>query len=263
MAGRRHSWSVGCPVVRIGVVCEGPTDWHAIRSFLEHSMSSAGFPVEFRLLQPEPDATSSYGGWTQVLFWLKEHPPDNRIQRYFTEGPFGGKLAEDPLDGILIQLDSDILGDDSFGAHVMNEHGYTVANPTAAEQRAEEVRNVLSLAARLPEMTEADVSRHVLAPAVESTETWCVAAFSSRRSDFESLSGPELANKFMCALEKSESRPIRPPYANANKNPDRRLRFCEACASQSGRVIEGCPRFGETHDRLLSLAQLIAAKGDD
>ena len=261
MAGRRHSWSFGCPVVRIGVVCEGLTDWHAIRSFLRNSMSSAGFSVEFVPLQPDPDATSSKGGWTKVLSWLENHPPEHRAQRFFTRGLFGGGLAEELLDGILVQLDSDILGEDSFVAHVEKQHGYTAKDPATAEQRAEEVCQVLSLAARLLEMTEADVSRHVLAPAVESTEAWCVAAFSSRPSDFERLSGPDLANEFMCALERSESRPLKQPYAHVDKSPDRRLRFCRNYASQSDRIIAGCPRFREAHDQLLYLARSIAANG--
>ena len=224
-------------------------------------MTSAGFSIEFIPLQPDPDATSPEGGWTNVLLWLKNHPPDNRVLQFFNGGLFGGELGQKPLDGILVQLDSDILGNDSFGAYVKKQHGHTVANPAAAGQRAEEVRHVLSLAARLLEMTEADVSRHVLAPAVETTETWCVAAFSPLHSDFESLSGQDLVDEFMFALERSESRTPKPPYANVSKSPSRRLRFCEAYASQSDRVIAGCPRFQEAHHRLQSLAQSIALSG--
>lgn len=120
--------------MRIGVICEGPTDWHAIKSFLGDSISSAGFSVELVPLQPDPDATSSEGGWTKVLLWLKSHLPKSRIQQLFAKGLFGGGLATEPLDGILIQLDSDILGNDSFGALVEKQHCYTVANPAAAEQ---------------------------------------------------------------------------------------------------------------------------------
>ncbi len=263
MAGRRHSWSVGCRVVRIGVVCEGLTDWHAIRYFLGNSMSSAGFSVEFVQLQSEPDATSPAGGWTSVLTWLDNNPPDSRVLRFFAGGLFGGECARKPLDGILVQLDSDILGNGSFDTHVLRRYAYTVVNPEAAEQRADEVRNVLRLAARLSEMTEADVSRHVLAPAVESTETWCVAAFSPIRSDFESLSGPDLVDEFMCALEKSEGRRPVPPYAAASKSPKRRKHFCEAFASLSARVIDGCPCFRESHERLHMLAQSISESGHD
>ena len=249
--------------MRIGVVCEGPTDYCAITSFFGHSMPSAGFPVDFVPLQPDPDATSHEGGWTKVLSWLEDHPPGNRIQVYFTEGLFAGGLAQEPLDGILIQMDSDILGDDSFGARVARQFDHNVANPAAAEQRAEEVRQVLSLAARLNEMTDADVLRHVLAPAVESTETWCVAAFSPHLSDLENLSGLDLANEFMCALEKSESRQLKPSYANPDKRPDRRLRFCEGYARHSDRIIAGCPRFRESHERLHALAVSVAVNGHD
>ena len=224
-------------------------------------MSSAGFSVEFVPLQPEPDATSSEGGWAKVLLWLKNHPPDQRVPRFFKRGLFGGGLDTKHVDGIVVQLDSDILGNNSFGAYVKKQHGCTVANPVTAEQRADEVRRVLSLAARFLDMTKAEVSRHVLAPAVEAAETWCVAAFSSRHSDFESLSRQDLVDQFMCALEKSESRIPKPPYKNVNKSPDRRSRFCEAYASQSRRVIDGCPRFRETHNQLHALAESIGLNG--
>ena len=75
-------------------------------------MSSEGFSVEFVPLQPDPDATSPEGGWTHVLLWLENHPPDSRIPQFFTGGLFGGDLAQEPLDGILVQLDSDILGNE-------------------------------------------------------------------------------------------------------------------------------------------------------
>ena len=249
--------------MRIGVVCEGITDLHAITSFFGHSISSAGFQIEFIPLQPDPDATSSEGGWTKVLFWLMNHEPDNRVQQFFTEGLFGGELAQDPLDGILIQMDSDILGHDSFGAYVKDKFGHNVVNPTAAKQRAEEVCHILSQAALLHQMTSTDVLRHVLAPAVESTETWCVAAFSRRPSEFESLSGTNLVNEFMCALERSESRVPKPSYAEVDKSKDRRSRFCKTHASQSERVINGCPRFREAHERLHALANSIAVSGND
>ena len=179
-------------------------------------MLTNGIAVDFVPLQPEPDATSQ-GGWGHVLLWLKDHPPENRIQLFFTEGLFGGGLARVPFDGILVQLDSDILGDDGFGAYVKEQFDYTVANPPAAEQRAKEVRHILSKAARFEEMTQADVSRHVLAPAVESTETWCVAGFSRVPSDFESLSGQVLVDEFMHALMTSEGRPLSPRYRQDTK----------------------------------------------
>lgn len=70
VAGRRHSWSDGRLVARIGAVCEGPADFHAITSFFGHSMSLTGIPVKFVPLQPDPDATAPEGGWGHVLLWL-------------------------------------------------------------------------------------------------------------------------------------------------------------------------------------------------
>lgn len=240
--------------MRIGVVCEGPTDFHAINSFFGHSLSESGIEVKFQPLQPEMDATSHIGGWSNVLLWLNKHPPATRIQQFFAGGLFGGALSAEPLDGLLIQVDSDVLSQISFSTFVRDNYGYVSTNPSTTVARASEIRHILSLAARLSEMTIDDVNRHVLAPAVESTEAWCVAAFTTPTSDFEILSGQTLIDAFMCALEISESRIPSPPYAEINKSQNRRKRFCKTYSNFSGRILTGCQQFHETHDKLASLA---------
>ena len=80
-------------------------------------------------------------------------------------------------DALLIQLDSDILGNRSFTIRVKNKYDLDVGTPNDAQERADEIRKVIESAARFDAMTEHDIKLHVIAPAVESTEAWCVAAF--------------------------------------------------------------------------------------
>ena len=234
--------------MRIGVICEGPTDFPAIQSFFKHSLSQQGIQAEFVPLQPLGDNTQ--GGWTQVLYWLDRNPPAIRIQDYFK----GELFDEEPqLDCLLIHMDSDILDDDSFKVHVKNKYQYAVKNLRSADDRGDEIRAIINRAAQFSEMPEAIEQRHVLAPAVESTEAWCVAAFTRRKKDFEALSGPQLADAFMQALERSESRKPEQSYTNIDKSISRRERFCEAYAEHSGRVIRGCPQFEKIYRQLLEV----------
>ncbi len=45
----------------------------------------------------------------------------------------------------------------------------------------------------------------MIAPAVESTETWCIAAFRRMSSNPELWRGQELCQKFMTVLHQSEN----------------------------------------------------------
>jgi hypothetical protein len=103
-------------------------------------------------------------------------------------------------------------------------------------------------------MTAADVARHVPVPAVEASETWCVAAFNAKRQDYEVLRGVDLANAFMAALEKSEGRNPQANYMNVDKNLARRKNFCVKHASGSNRVIADCAHFAAACVSLAALA---------
>lgn len=237
--------------MRVGVVCEGPTDFFAIRSFFGHALEvDTGVQPEFIALQPEVDCTNPEAGWGNVLLWLQRNSPKIRIQQYFAGGLFGGGLATPPLDALLIQLDSDILGEHVFTDYVQNTYGFQLGNPQLGAARANQIRAVLELACRFPEMTQADIDRHVIAPAVESTESWCIAAFTTPTPDCELLSGQSLVDAFMAALERSEGREPTLPYAKIDKNIKRRLAFCEKHANGSRRVRNGCQHFETAYQQL-------------
>ena len=241
--------------MRVGVVCEGPTDYYAIEYFFGHALwDGQGISAEFVPILPDMDNMNPKGGWFEVLNWLDNNQPEDRIFDYFDIGLFDPPNDKLPFDVLLIQLDSDILGNESFTNYVNNTyHEIDVGNPVDALDRANEIRNVLQCAAKFAEMNEDDGNRHVIAPAVESTEAWCVAAFNGSAQNCETLRGQDLINAFMTALERSEGRVPTPPYARANKNRKRREKFCKSYSGGSARVRQRCAQFDRTYRQLSDL----------
>lgn len=236
--------------MRIGVVCEGLSDFPAISEFFGHSLEALGLASTFVRLFPDPDKTRPDGGWGNVLRWLRNHPADARVQQYFRGGIFGGSMSLEPLDAILVHLDSDVLGDDSFCTFVLQHHGVTTTSPSKPSERAEEITKILQTVSGLDALANSDRERHVIAPAVESTEAWCVAAFHPRRGHFERLRGEKLLDAFMKALESSEGRQPKDTYANLDKNPVRRQTFCTKHRSGSARIAASCTQFRKAIGRL-------------
>ncbi|KAA0909533.1 hypothetical protein FLO80_21115 [Aquicoccus porphyridii] len=241
-------------MIRIGVVCEGPTDFLAIQAFFQHALEVEGVNSELLPIQPEMDNTSPEGGWGNVLLWLNRNPPASRIAKFFGGGLFGGDLGYEPLDCLLVQLDTDVLENASFQGFVRREYGHILAPAQTPGARADQITDILRLAWREDEMNDVDVNRHVPAPAVEATEAWCLAAFTAQSQDFEVISGQTLIDGFMSALETTEGRQPSPPYAEADKNIKRRKRFCVAHRSRSARVADGCEHFGQTLQSLRAFA---------
>lgn len=240
--------------MRIGVVCEGPTDYLAITHFLGTALSEKHIDPTFIQLFPDLDRTRPEGGWPNVLLWLDRNPPAARIQSLFGGGLFSGALSTEPLNAILIQLDTDILGCDDFSNYVQKLYGYEVTNFEEPSERASEVRQVLMLAAKFEDMSNADQVKHVIGPAVEATEAWCVAAFHPVDQNAELLRGNDLMNAFMNVLERSEGREPQDTYANIDKSVRRRKIFCERHKGGSGRIYRSCTQFATAVDDLCGLA---------
>ena len=240
-------------MIRIGVVCEGPTDFLAIEAFFGHALEANNVDAQFVAIQPKMDNTSPEGGWGNVLLWLKNNPPKSRIVKFFEGGLFAGDLGYEALDCLLVQLDTDVLENDSFQNFVLNTYDHTVTSAKASSDRAREIINILRLAWREDEMTNADASRHVPAPAVEATEAWCLAAFNAQSENFEVVSGQALIDGFMSALETTEGRVPNPPYAEVNKSINRRKRFCASHRASSARVTVGCDHFEQTLQNLRAI----------
>lgn len=240
--------------MRVGVVCEGPTDLPAIQEFFKTSLKRRGITAKFEAIFPEMDNTRPSGGWANVFSWAVRYPAASRIQRYFSGGFFGGALTAEPLDAIVFQLDSDVLSHELFQQFVFDRYSIEFTPPDDPAIRANIIRSILSRALQMDVLTDADRKRHVLVAAVESTEAWCVAAFHAVSDDFEKLRGQGLTNAFMTALELSESRTPQPSYENTDKSYHRRLRYCEKHASNSDRIERSCAQYADTIEHLASLA---------
>lgn len=239
--------------MRIGVVCEGQTDYFAIEHFLGSYLRSLEMEAKFIAIQPAMDNTKPVTGWSNVILWLVKNPPAARVINFFTGGLFGGEMAIEPFDAILIQMDTDILGDDGFNSFIEKVTGYVPKNPGDPPSRASEISKVVKLTAKFEELTEADVRRHVVVPAVESTETWCVAAFNAKSDNFEFLRGIDLTNAFMKALEVSEGTQAKDVYENINKDQKRRSEFCKRHAVGASRIYKNCSSFSSACDCLHAL----------
>ena len=244
--------------MRVGVVFEGLTDFFAIKSFFGHALrEEVGVDAQFVDIRRKPDNTNPAGGWGSVLFWLDYYNPAYRIQKHFKGGLLEKHLGGPRFDAILIQLDSDILGDQSFTNYVRNAYGLTVGNPDDAQERADEIRKVIRRAAKFDTMTDHDIKLHVIAPAVESTESWCVAAFTAPTQNCEILKGQDLIDAFMSTLIKSEGRDPTPPYAGIDKNQRRRKKFLETHAQGSARVRNDCQQFDQAYRQLRELYLIL------
>lgn len=239
--------------MKIGVICEGPTDFLAIQYFFEHALREAGIQAKFTSIQPQMDKTQPEAGWGNVLLWFAKNPANYRVQKFFGGGLFGGSLSTDALDAFLIQLDSDILGTPDFTDYVQKTYNISLNNPLQEAERADEIRTLIESAAEFSKMTKSDIGKHVIAAAVESTEAWCVAAFANPTPNCEILSGQDLANAFMNSLERSEGRAPREVYENIDKSASRRKRFCERHAAGSSRIRNGCKQFDLAFEQLKSL----------
>lgn len=225
--------------MRIGIVCEGATDVHAIECFLKASLRSRGLDARFVRLQPRMDRTSPRGGWTMMFKWFEKNPPDTRIRTYFDGGLFDHGLSAMQCDVMLFQMDVDILSDEAFRNHIRRQFVQDVGDPDDPVERGQAVRGIIEMAGDFGRLSERDLSRHIVAPSVESTETWCVAVFRNLESDPELLRGQDLCNAFMTVLHQSEGRRMQ-PFANVDKSPERRYRFCDRHSGGFERLERQC-----------------------
>ena len=225
--------------MRIGIVCEGPTDLHAVESFLEASLRHRGLEAHFVRLQPLMDRTSPRGGWGMVLKWFEQNPPDARIRAYFDGGLFDHGLSATQCDVMLFQMDADILSDETFRNTIRKRFDRDVDDSDDPIERGQVIRGIIEMAGGFGRLSEHDRNRHVVAPAVESTETWCVAVFRNFKCNPELLRDRDLCDEFMKVLHRSEGRRVQ-QFANIDKSPERRRRFCDLHSGGFKRLERQC-----------------------
>ena len=232
--------------MRIGIICEGPTDVHALVCFLQESLTSRGIEPIFVMLQPTMDRTGpAEGGWNMVMKWLQHNPPSSRIKTYFDGGLFDSDLSAKTCDVMILQMDADILPDSHFQHWIRRNLKREVVNPDDPIERGNEVRAIVEIVGEFDGLSPSYFDRHKIAPAVESTETWCIAVFRWMSSNPELLRGQELCQRFMTVLHQSENRPAQ-NFVHINKDPHRRLRFCRSHSSSGfGRLEAQCHHYRE------------------
>lgn len=212
--------------MRIGVICEGQTDFWAIKSFLGKTLE---VDVTFVDLQPDMDRTQAPAGWGNLSRWFGASSPIERCRRYFGGGLFEDELDAKACDFFVVQMDTDHISDQSFRSYNKEHHGIVVTGEQGKEY--EEAVRVLGKWAGLENLTEVDVRRHIMAPAIPSTESWCVAAFEWCDDDPDLLPNHELVDRFMRCLHKFEGRqPQVAPYTTIDKDILRRKKYCESIA---------------------------------
>ncbi|WP_173976881.1 hypothetical protein [Magnetospirillum sp. LM-5] len=232
--------------LRIGIICEGPTDFVVIRAFVGASLTAEGVDAEIIDIQPEMDgkAAGAHAGWGNIEQWLLRNPPDRRVREFLRGGLFMHDLHAKACDVMLIQMDADILDEPGFQTRMFHAHGMTVIPPAEPADRGAVVCNILARWARLDACSDADTRRHLLVPAVESTETWCLAAFRDHPDNVERLRGDELNRAFMDAVLLSERRPTG-IATEIDKDPKRREKFCRLHAQGHGRLRRQCGHFDQ------------------
>ena len=231
--------------MRIGVICEGPTDVHAIVNFLGASLTDRGVDPVFVTIQPESDRTKAMdGGWHAVLRWLIGNPPESRVPSYLRDGLFDDGLSAKRCDVLVVQMDADILSHGPFQNWIRRNLRYDVVDSADPIQRGNEIRSIIEIAGSFENLSQSDSERHVPAPAVESTETWCVAAFRTLAGDPERLRGQHLCQEFMTALHRSEGRAVQ-SFTQINKTPSRRLWFCRKHSSGFRHLEAQCHHYRE------------------
>lgn len=236
--------------MRIGVICEGETDYIGIENFLGGALAQRGIDASFIPIQPNPDNTLG-GGWTRVLYWLEANPLQSRLKSLFGAGLFGGNLSGNRCDVLVIQMDTDILGDGSFETE-LTRLGVIATNPASITDRGQEIERILVHLSQIDNSTEVDKKKHIFSPTVESGETWCVAAFQKLDYDPEALQGQSLRDAFGSVLAGSEGRPATIPYGAPNKSKKRRRKFCNRHKNSNYIEIQAL-HFRQLVDRVVAI----------
>ncbi|MFN7596494.1 MAG: hypothetical protein ACK5PT_07045, partial [Cereibacter sp.] len=107
--------------------------------------------------------------------WLESNTLTSRLSAYLGKGLFASGLSDKVCDVLIVQIDTDVLDEDDFKNFVLRRKGLAVASPRTPSDRFDEVRRVLLEFGGFNELMDAARASHVLAPAVENTETWCVS----------------------------------------------------------------------------------------
>lgn len=236
--------------MKIGVACEGVTDFHAISHYVGAALKQAGISANFVPLQPDPDNTSG-GGWANVFTWLDNNPPKAR-EKYFGRGLFAHSKTFSNMDSIIIHLDTDILPEISF-VNFLKARQFSLGNLETLAQRTAEMERLIIHFCLLDQCDEVQAKKHIAAPIAESSEAWCVAVDPEFQGNAELLSGQALINAFGTSLARFAKQTPRPSYNAINKKEKSRERYCSGTIGGVSR-LSSCTQFVSLVQKLTTIA---------
>ncbi len=226
--------------VNIGVVAEGVTDQVVIEELVSAAVEHAD--IALIKVQPTVDRTSmpgdQEGGWRQVYKWCLGYPPDLRRQMIFGGGLFA--TSEPDFQLLLVHLDADLCDDIEFIRQ--SPIDATNFDLKTSIGRGGFIKETLK-GWLWQDQTELlnDLNWTVLAPAVEKTETWLVAAF-------EVADNPEEMINVDCELLKIYQKISGNRQRNqkaVRKKPEIYRKIAQVAKDNISSVTNNCPHFAE------------------
>lgn len=162
-------------MMRIGIVCEGATDYITISKFLTASLKKREIDVDFIDLHPGLDKTSEKNcGWSNALLWLERNPLKYRKNSILGSGLFSSSLAHKKCDVILIQIDCDCVQNDDF-KNFIRKRGIEIENSDNFREKVQVIIGVVKAISGL-EGHDVDEECHILSAAAHNAESWCIGA---------------------------------------------------------------------------------------
>jgi hypothetical protein len=240
--------------MRVGIVCEGATDFITTSSFLTHSMLRRGLHIDFIDLQPGLDKTSEMNsGWSNALLWLERNPLKSRKNNILGSGLFSGSLSWKKCDVILIQLDCDCREDEGF--HIfLKKRSVNLKNLQQHDKICEDLTEALLRLSELNQEQCAD-ERHIICCVTHNSESWCIAALSDTAD--RPVEQIDLSETSEIYLNSVSNYPISEAIPVSRRVKDRNLRtqFCNDNKSLSERVEARSETYRTLVDQACALAQ--------
>jgi len=232
--------------MKIGIVCEGRTDFIAIKNYVGAALKKKNIAPIFVALQPTEDNTSG-GGWANVITWLENHPPQQR-EVFFQQGLFANSKRAANLDALLLQLDTDILTDQG-ALNFLRKHKIIPVAALNVKEKAQRISEILEHFANMTSVGQEYLGHHVFAPISECSEAWCVAVDPHFQGAPEDISGEQLCNAFGAALARSANRPVKQNYSSINKRTLSREKYCKSTSHRTD-LLNKCTLFVELVTKL-------------
>lgn len=213
-------------MLSIGVVCEGQTDFVAMKVFLEAELVGHQKVIQLSIIQPALD-NSLPSGWSSVLYWLENNDLEYRSSLYSKSAAlFEVEDQDNKFDALLFQIDSDILGEAGFESFIAKRGISYVASKTNIE-RGDAIRQVLLALAGHKSDEDALGRNEIATPIVESSEAWLIAA-ENITPNAETLIGQPLIDAFGSLVARATGKVPKATYTNINKKVKTRQTICEA-----------------------------------